>query len=57
MVFQIQKGAVAQIVAAPLSAIVASTVLFPGQGLAVPSGAELHSGKYVQPHGNDTNYN
>jgi hypothetical protein len=36
MVFQIQKDAVAQIVAAPLSAIVASIVLLPGQALAVP---------------------
>ena len=36
MGFQIQKDAVAQIVAAPLSVIVASIVLFPGQGLAVP---------------------
>jgi hypothetical protein len=36
MVFQIQKDAVAQIVVAPLSAIVASIVLLPGQALAVP---------------------
>ena len=36
MVFQIQKDAFAQIVAAPLSVIVASIVLLPGQALAVP---------------------
>ena len=34
--FPIQKDAVAQIVAAPLSVIVASIVLLPGQALAVP---------------------
>ena len=36
MGYQIQMGAVATTVLAHLSAIVASIVLFPGQGLAVP---------------------